>query len=96
MGKAVVIVNVASSCGYTEQNYVGLQRLYDKYSKFGLEILAFPSNQFGGQEAGTNERIESFVQARYRVSFRMMAKTDVNGPNAHPVFKCAAPLSNIM
>jgi glutathione peroxidase len=88
-GKVLLILNVASACGYTEQNYKGLQALYEKYGSYGFEILAFPSNQFGGQEPGTEKHIKEFVTSRYGVTFRMMSKVDVNGPDAHPVFKCA-------
>ena len=88
-GKVVLVVNVASACGFTEENYRGLQTLYEKYGDYGLEILAFPSNQFGSQEPGTNEHIKEYVKQRFGVTFRMMAKVDVNGPTAHPVFQCA-------
>jgi len=86
-GKVVLVVNVASACGYTEQNYRGLEQLYEKYGPHGLEILAFPSNQFGGQEPGNNEHIKKFVTTRYNVTFPLMAKTDVNGYNSNPVFR---------
>lgn len=89
-GKVVLITNVASACGYTEQNYVGLEALYQKYGKFGLEIVAFPSNQFGGQEPGSEANIKAFAQQRYGVTFRLMSKVDVNGPNEHPVFTYAS------
>lgn len=92
IGKVVLVVNVASSCGYTEQNYRGLQALYDKYGSDGLEILAFPSNQFGGQEPGTEATIKDFVNSRYGVTFRMMSKVDVNGQFASPVFRCGPVL----
>lgn len=88
-GKVVLVLNVASACGYTEQNYKGLQALYEKYGSYGLEILAFPSNQFGGQEPGTEQHIKQYVTSKYNVTFKMMSKVDVNGPNAHPIFKYA-------
>jgi glutathione peroxidase len=88
-GKVLLITNVASACGFTEQNYKGLQALYEKYGKFGLEILAFPSNQFGSQEPGDEAHIKVFVQSKYGVTFRMMGKVDVNGDSEHPLFKCA-------
>jgi glutathione peroxidase len=88
-GKVVLIVNVASACGYTEQNYRGLQALYEKYGQYGLEILAFPSNQFGGQEPGTDDHIKRFVSSRYGVTFRMMSKVDVNGEDTSPIFQYA-------
>jgi glutathione peroxidase-family protein len=88
-GKVLLILNVASACGYTEQNYVGLQALHEKYGKYGLEIIAFPSNQFGGQEPGSEEHIKDDIGKRYGVTFRMMSKVDVNGENAHPIFRCA-------
>lgn len=88
-GKTLLIVNVASACGYTDQNYKGLQQLYTKYGSFGLEIVAFPSNQFGGQEPGDEAAIKKFATEQYGVTFRLMSKVDVNGPDAHPIFKCA-------
>lgn len=94
-GKVVLVVNVASACGYTEQNYKGLQALYEKYGSYGLEIIAFPSNQFGGQEPGTEEHIKQYVTSKYNVTFRMMSKVDVNGPNAHPIFKYALIRQNM-
>jgi glutathione peroxidase len=86
-GKAVLVVNVASACGFTRQNYVGLQALYQKYRDHGLEIVAFPSNQFGGQEPGDEAQIKQFAQSKYGVTFRMMSKVDVNGPKTHPVYQ---------
>ena len=88
-GKTLLIVNVASACGYTDQNYKGLQELYTKYGGYGLEILAFPSNQFGGQEPGDEAAIKKFATEKYGVNFRLMSKVDVNGPAAHPIYKCA-------
>ena len=84
-GKVVLIVNTASKCGFTPQ-YEGLQTLYDNYQDKGLVILGFPCNQFGQQEPGNADNIQSFCQVNYGVSFPMMAKVDVNGQNAHPVF----------
>ncbi|KAF1333253.1 Glutathione peroxidase, partial [Globisporangium splendens] len=84
--KAILVVNVASACGYTDQNYKELQALYDKYHEQGLEILAFPCNQFGAQEPGTQAQIMQFVEEHYHVTFPVFAKVDVNGANAHPLF----------
>eukprot|EP00029_Vermamoeba_vermiformis_P005488 TRINITY_DN1922_c0_g1_i1.p2 TRINITY_DN1922_c0_g1~~TRINITY_DN1922_c0_g1_i1.p2 ORF type:complete len:155 (-),score=58.40 TRINITY_DN1922_c0_g1_i1:166-630(-) len=84
-GKVTLIVNVASKCGYTAGNYDELPQLYSKFKDQGLEILAFPCNQFGKQEPGTNQEIESFCSAR-KVTFPVMDKVDVNGPNTSPVF----------
>lgn len=86
-GHVLIIVNVASHCGLTDTNYKQLQQLYDKYrEKEGLRILAFPSNQFAGQEPGTAEEIQNFVK-QYNVTFDMFEKIDVNGNNAHPLWK---------
>ena len=85
-GKALLIVNVASKCGFTPQ-YKDLQNLYEKYQDQGLEVLGFPCNQFGAQEPGTNEEVKSFCDLNYNVSFRMFDKIDVNGSNASPLFK---------
>lgn len=84
-GKVLLIVNVASECGYTKQ-YEGLQKLYEKYQSRGLEILGFPCNQFGGQEPGTNEEIQNFCTGRFGVKFPIFAKIDVNGANADPLY----------
>lgn len=84
-GKPVLVVNVASKCGFTPQ-YAGLQKLYDDYKGKGLEIVGFPCNQFGGQEPGGEEEISS-CQLNYGVSFPIMEKVDVNGPNASPVYQ---------
>ena len=72
-GKTILIVNVASACGFTPQ-YKGLQSMYEKYKDKGLEILAFPCNQFGGQESGTNEEIRNFCDSKYNVSFKLFDK----------------------
>jgi len=85
-GKVVLIVNVASFCGFTPQ-YAGLQEVYDKYHSRGLEILGFPCNQFGAQEPGTGDDISSFCSKNYGVTFRIMDKVNVNGENAHPLYK---------
>ena len=85
-GKTLLIVNVASKCGFTPQ-YKDLQNLYEKYQDQGLEVLGFPCNQFGAQEPGTNEEVKSFCDLNYNVSFRMFDKIDVNGSNASPLFK---------
>lgn len=85
-GKTIVVVNTASKCGLTPQ-YEGLENLYRKYKDKGLVVLGFPCNQFGQQEKGTSEEISEFCQVNYGVSFPMFDKVEVNGPNAHPVFK---------
>ena len=85
-GKTLLIVNVASKCGFTPQ-YKDLQNLYEKYQDQGLEVLGFPCNQFGAQEPGTNEEVKSFCDLNYSVSFKMFNKIDVNGSDASPLFK---------
>ncbi|KAH8117880.1 glutathione peroxidase [Phellopilus nigrolimitatus] len=85
-GKVVLIVNVASQCGFTPQ-YKGLQKLYEKHKDKGFVILGFPCNQFGGQEPGTDEEISSFCELNHGVQFPLMKKTDVNGDNTNPVYK---------
>ena len=84
-GKVVLIVNVASKCGFTPQ-YKGLESLYEKYKDQGLVILGFPCNQFGGQEPGAEAEILSFCDLNYGVTFPLFSKIDVNGTNAHPLF----------
>lgn len=84
-GRVMLIVNVASKCGYTGQ-YEGLQELHDKYSAKGLSVLGFPCNQFLGQEPGTEEEIKNFCMSSFGVSFDMFAKVDVNGANTHPLY----------
>jgi len=84
-GKVLLIVNTASKCGFTPQ-YKELQELYDEYKDKGFEVLAFPCNQFGQQEPGSESEIERFCQLNYGVTFPMFAKVDVNGENAHPLF----------
>ena len=85
-GKVLLIVNVASKCGLTPQ-YEGLEALYRKYKDQGFEILAFPCNQFLGQEPGDNEAIEKFCTLKYDVTFTLFDKIDVNGKDAHPIFE---------
>ncbi|CAL1716646.1 unnamed protein product [Somion occarium] len=85
-GKVVLIVNVASKCGFTPQ-YKGLQELYDKYKDKGFVILGFPCNQFGGQEPGTDDDIATFCEKNHGVSFPLMKKSDVNGDNTNEVYK---------
>ncbi|MFO0661580.1 MAG: glutathione peroxidase [Polyangiaceae bacterium] len=84
-GKVVLVVNVASKCGFTYQ-YKGLEQLYEKYRDKGLEVVGFPCNQFGGQEPASDGEIKSFCSTTYNVSFPMMAKVDVNGPSASPIY----------
>lgn len=84
--QVLLIVNTASKCGFTPQ-YRGLQELYEKFHDKHFEILGFPSNQFAHQEPGENEDIAEFCQVNYGVSFPMFEKTDVNGDEAHPLFK---------
>ena len=85
-GKTLLIVNVASRCGLTPQ-YKGLQELYSKYSNKDFEILAFPCNQFGAQEPGSNEEIKEFCDINFNVSFKIFDKINVNGSSASPLFK---------
>ena len=85
-GRVLVIVNVASRCGFTPQ-YAGLEELYRKYREQGLTILGFPCDQFGRQEPGTDEEIEQFCAREYGVTFPLFSKIKVNGPDAHPLFR---------
>jgi glutathione peroxidase len=85
-GKVVLVVNTASKCGFTPQ-YEGLENLYQKYKDRGLVILGFPCNQFGNQEPGTEKEIAEGCLVNYGVSFQMFSKIDVNGNDAHPVYK---------
>jgi glutathione peroxidase len=85
-GKVVLIVNVASKCGFTPQ-YKGLQALYDKYKDKDFLILGFPCNQFGGQEPGTDADIASFCEVNHGVNFPLMKKSDVNGDDTNEVYK---------
>ncbi len=92
-GKVLLIVNTASQCGFTPQ-FAGLEALWQQYRDRGLVVIGFPSNQFGAQDPGSNDEIATFCQANYGVSFPMMAKVDVNGDQAHPLWKwltAAAP-----
>ena len=85
-GKVVLVVNVASKCGFTPQ-YTGLEELYQKYKDRGLVILGFPCNQFGNQEPGTSAEIKQFCSLTYPVTFPIFSKVEVNGDNAHPLYK---------
>ena len=85
-GKVLLLVNVASKCGYTPQ-YAGLEQLYEKYQADGLVILGFPANNFGSQEPGTNEEIKTFCTTTYNVTFPMFAKISVKGDDIHPLYK---------
>lgn len=85
-GSVVLVVNTASQCGFTPQ-YAGLQELYDSYRDQGLVVLGFPCNQFGNQEPGDAGEIGAFCEKNYGVSFPMFAKVDVNGDDAHPLYK---------
>ena len=84
---AFLIVNVASACGYTDKDYKGLQEIYNAHSAQGLEILAFPCNQFGAQEPKCEADIKSFAQTKYHATFPLFSKIEVNGPNAHPLYQ---------
>lgn len=83
--KVVLVVNVASKCGFTPQ-YEGLEKLYKKYHSEGFEILGFPCNQFRNQEPGTEKEIQNFCKVNYGVTFPLFAKIDVNGENTHPLY----------
>ena len=85
-GKVLLIVNTASACGFTPQ-FAGLETLWERYRDQGLVIVGFPSNEFGAQDPGSNDEIASFCQLNYGVSFPMMGKVQVNGANAHPLWK---------
>jgi glutathione peroxidase len=84
-GKVILVVNTASNCGFTKQ-YEGLEKLHKKYSKQGLVIIGVPSNDFGGQEPGTNKEIANFCKINYGVSFQMASKEVVSGKSAHPFY----------
>jgi len=84
--RVMLIVNVASNCGFTKQ-YSGLEKLHKDYSQKGLSVLGFPCNQFLGQEPNTEEEIKSFCSVKFGVEFDMFSKIDVNGDNTHPLFK---------
>ena len=83
--KTVLLVNVASNCGFTKQ-YSELQELYEKYNEKGLVVLGVPSNQFGGQEPGNNSEIKDFCETNFNITFPMTTKIDVKGDNAHPIY----------
>jgi len=85
-GKVLLIVNTASKCGFTPQ-YKGLQALFEKYRERGLEVLGFPCNQFGHQEPGDEAAISEFCELNFGVDFPLFGKIDVNGDNAHPLYK---------
>jgi len=85
-GKAMLIVNVASRCGFTPQ-YEGLEKIYVRFKGKGFEVLGFPCNQFGSQEPGTEAEIKTFCETKYHVTFPLFSKIDVNGANAHPLYK---------
>ena len=84
-GKTLLVVNVASKCGFTPQ-YAGLQRLYDDYKDKGLVVLGFPCDQFGHQEPGSESEIQNFCSTNYSVTFPMFAKINVNGADTHPLY----------
>jgi glutathione peroxidase len=86
LGKATLVVNVASKCGFTPQ-YTGLEALYRKYKDRGLRVLGFPCDQFGHQEPGNAQEIRDFCALNYEVTFPLFAKIEVNGPNAHPLYQ---------
>ena len=85
-GQVMLIVNTASACGFTSQ-FTGLEKLHKSYRDQGLVVLGFPCNQFGHQDPGSNDEIATFCQRNYGVSFPMMAKIDVNGAGAHPLYQ---------
>src|SRR5678815_328664 len=88
-GKVLLIVNVASKCGLTPQ-YKALEAVHEKYKAKGFTVLAFPCNQFGGQEPGTNEEIKQFCSSKYNVTFPLYDKLEVNGPGRHPLYVALA------
>jgi glutathione peroxidase len=88
-GKVLLIVNVASKCGFTPQ-YKNLEAVYEKYKDQGLVILGFPCNQFGGQEPGTDEEVKQFCTSKYFITFPLFDKIEVNGPNRHPLYVALA------
>lgn len=85
-GKVLLVVNVASKCGFTKQ-YAGLEQLYQQYKDNGLLVLGFPCNQFGGQEPGNEAEIKQFCNTKYDVTFPLFSKIEVNGANTHPLYK---------
>ena len=94
-GKPALIVNTASKCGFTPQ-YEGLQKLHEELGPLGLVVLGFPCDQFGHQEPGDNAQIEEFCSTKFKVSFPLAAKIDVNGTDTHPVFKFVKEHSDAM
>jgi glutathione peroxidase len=92
-GRVLLIVNVASECGYTPQ-YEGLQAIFKKYEGQGLTVLGFPCNQFGGQEPGTNAEIKQFCSSKFHVTFPLFDKIDVNGTHRHPLYAALAGKSS--
>ena len=87
-GKTILLVNVASKCGFTKQ-YTGLQTLYDNYKNKGFLVIGVPSNQFGGQEPGSNKEIKDFCETNFNITFPITDKVDVKGKNAHIIYKWA-------
>ena len=87
-GKIILLVNVASKCGFTKQ-YTGLQELFEKYRDKGFYIIGVPSNQFGGQEPGSNAEIKDFCETNFNITFPLTDKVDVKGDNAHEIYKWA-------
>jgi glutathione peroxidase len=92
-GKVLLIVNVASKCGLTPQ-YAGLERLHEKFGERGFAVLGFPCNQFGEQEPGTAEEIETFCSSTYGITFPLFEKADVNGDNRQPLYDVLTPLAD--
>jgi glutathione peroxidase len=86
--KTILVVNVASNCGFTKQ-YASLQKLYDKYRDKGLVVIGIPTNQFGGQEPGTNEEIKNFCETNFNITFPITDKVDVKGDNLHEIYNWA-------
>ena len=84
-GKTILLVNVASNCGFTKQ-YEDLQNLYESYKSKGLVVIGMPSNQFGGQEPGSETEIKKFCETNFNITFQMTSKYDVKGDNAHPIY----------
>ena len=87
-GKTILLVNVASKCGFTKQ-YTGLQELFEKYRDKGFYVIGVPSNQFGGQEPGSNAEIKNFCETNFNITFPLTDKVDVKGDNAHEIYKWA-------
>mgnify|MGYP001338024977 CR=1 FL=1 len=90
--KVLLVVNVASKCGFTGQ-YKSLQSIYERYKEKGFEILAFPCNQFGAQEPGNESEIKEFCDINYKITFPLFSKIDVNGENTHPLYQYIKPLA---